>query len=122
MILALPVAERNFKEFKWTFGNGIMHVELMLKFRNRVHEIREMNEIIPLLRTILYNQCQWALDPRNPSGNMRGLESNGRRTNSDFLAEIRQRKMEINVLEDDKEENEYINMMDKSHVICMSCL
>ena len=98
-----------------------MHVKLMLKFRNRVHEIREINEIIPFLWTILYNQCQWAQDPRNPSGNLCGLENDRLWINSNFLAETGQRKMEINILEEDKEENDYINMMDKSHVICHAC-
>ena len=120
LILALPVAERNFAEFKQTFGNGIMHVELMLKFRDRAHELREMSEIIPFLRTILYNQRQWALDPRNPSGNLRGLENDRLRTNSDFIAETGQRRMEINVLEEEEEPGT-LNVMDKSRVVCHSC-
>ena len=57
------------------FSYGVRHLRLQAKFQECMHKLSEVNQIIPILRTLLHVQRLWALNKMNPHGDLRGLET-----------------------------------------------
>ena len=93
-----------------------------------MHELAEMNQVIPMLRTLLHVQRLWATNKINPHGDLRGLETEtSREDSSQYLVRSGQKKMEVNALQSLEEYQQHhkdggeINAINKAEVVCHSC-
>ena len=115
MTRAIPSAERNWDSFKTLFSKGIRHLRLQSKFQDCMHQITEVGQMIPQLRTLLHAQRLYANNPNNPHGDLRGLELETSRTDdSQYLV----KEEDIHTRD---EGQGGINVISKTEVICHSC-